>query len=130
MIQKSELIRQELLSRLEKEKLYLDPTLSLSKMSLLVGTNNTYLSVVINEGFGCNFNTLINKYRIECSKQQLEELKENNEDASTLAKRCGFSSTSAYYNAFKKITGISPKQYKAFAMLTKANKTQTRHVSA
>jgi len=104
-------IYKEVLYNLDSKQIYLDSSLSLIKLSSVVGTNTTYLSNSINKYFGCNFKTLINRYRIEYCKKLLGAnpisvpIKE-------IAKKCGFSSVSAFYASFKKITGISPVQYR------------------
>jgi len=48
----------------ENEKPYLQPDLSLSAVSKVIGTNRTYLSAVINSNFGVNFNVFVNQFRI------------------------------------------------------------------
>lgn len=104
-------IYKEVLYNLDSKQIYLDPSLSLIKLSSVVGTNTTYLSNSINKYFGCNFKTLVNRYRIEYCKKLL-----GNNPISVpikeIAKKCGFSSVSAFYASFKKITGISPVQYR------------------
>lgn len=104
-------IYKEVLYNLDSKQIYLDPSLSLIKLSSVVGTNTTYLSNSINKYFGCNFKTLINRYRIEYCKKLLS----NNPmsvPVKEIAKKCGFSSVSAFYASFKKVTGISPVQYR------------------
>lgn len=101
----------DILYTLDSQKVFLDPDISLIKLSSIIGTNTTYLSNAINKYFRCNFKTLINKYRIEYCKNIL------NTDTSILsvkemAKTCGFASVSAFYASFKKVTGVSPLQYK------------------
>lgn len=104
-------IYQEVLYNMDSKKIFLDSSLSLVKLSSVVGTNTTYLSNSINKHFGCNFKTLINQYRVEYCKKLLGAnplsvpIKE-------IARNCGFSSVSAFYASFKKITGISPVQYR------------------
>ncbi|WP_321425269.1 helix-turn-helix domain-containing protein [uncultured Bacteroides sp.] len=104
-------IYKTVLYNLDSKQIYLDSSLSLIKLSSMVGTNTTYLSNSINKYFGCNFKTLINRYRIEYCKNLLGtspisvSIKE-------ISKECGFSSVSAFYASFKKITGISPVQYR------------------
>ena len=101
----------DVLHTLDSQKVFLDPDISLIKLSSIIGTNTTYLSNAINKYFRCNFKTLINSYRVEYCKGIL-----NSETASLsvkeMAKACGFASVSAFYASFKKVTGVSPLQYK------------------
>lgn len=46
---------------------------SLSRLSELCGSRQEYVSQVINETFGCNFNELVNKYRIREACRRIED---------------------------------------------------------
>ena len=65
-------IYKEVLYNMDSKQIYLDPSLSLIKLSSAIGTNTTYLSNSINKYFGCNFKTLINRYRVEHCKKTVE----------------------------------------------------------
>ncbi len=99
-----------ILYNLEVRKVYLDPSLNLKKLSHLVGTNTTYLSNAINNYFKCNLKNLINSYRVEYAKYLLDKY---DEPIVNLPRKCGFTSRSVFYVAFKKEVGISPLQYVA-----------------
>lgn len=96
--------------KLEKEQLYLDTNLSLVKFSSIIGTNTTYLSNVVNDKFGCNLRTLINRYRINYAKALLESEETSIRE---LPERSGFASRSAFYVAFLRNTGYTPSEYYA-----------------
>lgn len=98
---------------IETKMIYLDSSINLSKFSLLLCTNTTYLSKVINIFFKCNLKTLLNKYRIEYAK---ELLKMEQCDFKTLPKRCGFASRSSFYAAFTKYEHIAPTNFRAHYM--------------
>lgn len=106
-------IYENILYCIENKMIYLDTTINLSKFSLLLCTNTTYLSKVINIFFKCNLKTLLNKYRIEYAK---ELLKMEHCDLKTLPKRCGFASRSSFYAAFMKYEHIAPTDFRAHHM--------------
>ena len=101
-------IERRVLALMENKKVYLDPDMSLQKLSSLTSTNETYLSNTVNDCFGCNFRTLLNKYRIEHAKFQI-----SNEGGlvKDIYKNCGFVSRSAFYRSFKQETGLTPLQF-------------------
>ena len=51
---------------LEVRQVFLDPKLSLKKLSEMIETNQTYLSNVVNRYFGCHLKELVNTYRGIC----------------------------------------------------------------
>lgn len=68
----------------------------------------TYLSNVVNKYFGCNLKELLNTYRVEYAK---ELLRSNKCSLDKVPEKSGFTSRSAFYSAFSKIAGESPKRY-------------------
>ena len=101
-------IYKSVLYLLEIRMVFLDASLSLKKLSTLVGTNQTYMSNVVNRYFGCNLKELINSYRVEYAKELLRNGKCLMKD---IPERCGFASKSAFYSAFRKMTGYRPVEY-------------------
>ncbi len=53
-----------LMEQIETNEIFLQPDLSLTTLSKEIGTNRTYLSNLINQQFGLNFNAFINQYRV------------------------------------------------------------------
>ena len=97
-----------ILYQLEIRQVFLDISLSLPRLGELLGTNQTYLSNVVNKYFGRNFKELVNSYRVEYAK---ELLRADRCGLDKMPERCGFKSKSAFYAAFGKITGMSPLYY-------------------
>ena len=80
---------------------YLEPDISLTNVSRMLGTNRTYLSTIINQQFGMNFNTYINYYRIK----YVNEYSKNNPKTSKedLVQLGGFGSKSTMLRAMNKM---------------------------
>lgn len=104
-------IYKSLLYFLEIKQVFLDPKLSLKKLSMMIETNQTYLSNVINRYFGCCLKKLVNSYRIEYGK---ELLRAGNCPLKELPQRSGFTSKSAFYAAFGRQSGYTPKRYMTY----------------
>lgn len=66
------LIYKTLLYQLEIRMVFLDSELSLKKLSVMIDTNQTYLSNVVNRYFECNLKGLLNRYRVEYAKELLQ----------------------------------------------------------
>lgn len=103
-------IYDNLLYLFDKKKIYLEPHITLSKLSLLLCTNTSYLSKTINRFFRCNLKSLLNRYRIGYAK---ELLKKKECDIRTLPERCGFLSRSTFYAAFARHGQTTPTDFRA-----------------
>jgi len=106
---------EELLSKLqifEDKKGFIQKGLTISKLASQLGTNSNYLSQVINEHKGVNFNKYLSQLRINYITLLLFEnrqyLKYNIE---TLAKECGMASRQNFSDLFFEINGIRPTDF-------------------
>lgn len=93
------------------EKLYLDPSLTLSALSDKIGINTHELSYVLNNGVGKNFYQFINELRTEEAKSLLLSDDTKHLDLFGIAIRAGFNSKTTFYTTFKKATKLTPKEY-------------------
>lgn len=100
-----------LLELIETGRAYENPELSLTGVARLLKTNPAIISKVINKGFGSNFNDFINQYRIEAVKLKLEAGEQKIQTLLGIAFDCGFNSKATFNRAFKKATGLSPKEW-------------------
>lgn len=105
-------IKNALIELLESEKLYLHPSLNINDLAEKLNTNQKYLSVVINDCFNKNFLTFINEYRINEAKAIIMSDTNQRYSIEGIGNMAGFNSRSAFFNAFKKITGMTPSAYK------------------
>jgi AraC-like DNA-binding protein len=100
------------LKRFESSKRFINKDISLAVLAGQLDSNTKYLSEIINTHYNVNFNTYINKLRINYI---IEKLKTDpnfiNYKISYLADNCGFSSHSSFATVFKSITGISPVKF-------------------
>jgi AraC-like DNA-binding protein len=101
----------KILDLLGKDKAYEDPELSLTQMAKQLGTNPSLLSKIINQGFQQNFNDFINNYRIEAVKEKLQSGEQKTQTLLGIAYDCGFNSKATFNRAFKKVNGVSPKEW-------------------
>jgi AraC-like DNA-binding protein len=70
------------------------------------------ISTAINTILNKNFNTYINQHRIKKAERLLKNKSLDNFSIEGIGKEVGFNSKSAFYSAFKKMTGMTPTAYK------------------
>ncbi|NQZ76155.1 MAG: AraC family transcriptional regulator [Ekhidna sp.] len=98
-------------SILENEKPFLDPELDLARLSKLTDIPPKKLSSIINQGFSKNFYELINHYRIETFKKNIESDRDHKLTLLGHALDSGFKSKSTFNEVFKKATGYTPSSF-------------------
>ncbi|WP_158250482.1 helix-turn-helix domain-containing protein [Aquimarina sp. I32.4] len=97
---------------MKEAKIYRDSTLGLDAMAKRLHISNNYLSQLVNKISKRNFTDYINRFRIEDAKLKLRNPHFANYTIIGIALESGFNSKSTFYSTFKKMTGISPKQYR------------------
>lgn len=104
-------IKAAIKSVLEKEKLYLKETLTLSELAESVQLTDKRLSTFINQELATNFYELVNQYRIAAFKSEIVLAENQNLTIWGVASKCGFNSKTSFNRIFKKTTGLTPSQY-------------------
>ncbi len=95
-----------------EDKVYLDPDLTMKKLAQKLKIPNNLLSRLINVRYKKNYNDFINYYRIQEARKLLTDPRERNNTISDIMYRCGFYSKSTFNTAFKKVSGMTPSQYR------------------
>lgn len=103
-------IYDNLMYLISEEKIHREPGLTIDKTARKLSTNQKYLSSTITSFWGDNFNNFINSYRIRDARQMI--LSSPAQPLQDVMEQCGFNSRTAFYMAFKKHTGMSPKKFK------------------
>jgi len=92
-------------------KIYENPSLTLSDVAAHMETHPKAISNLINQGFQMNFNDFVNHYRIEAVIEKMKSGEQNTKTLLGIALECGFNSKSTFNRAFKKNTSLSPKEF-------------------
>jgi AraC-like DNA-binding protein len=101
-------LKEKLLTFMESQKPFLNPDLTLRQLAVLMHSNTSVLSGVINQGFGKNFNDFINEYRVQSFQEAVKDEKNKNLTLVAIAYDCGFNSKATFHRAIKKFTGHVP----------------------
>ncbi|HMQ61122.1 MAG TPA: helix-turn-helix domain-containing protein [Flavilitoribacter sp.] len=95
----------------ETEELYRDPNLTAKRVAERLGTNIKYLSQVVNNVSGQNFQRFVNTYKVAAAKKALRSDSLENLTQFGIALQCGFKNKSTFYKVFKEFTGLTPREF-------------------
>lgn len=112
-----EFARQSLLARIEK---VLDDVqaisrkeFSITELADLVGSNRNYVSQVINDSYGKSFSSLLSDRRVREACVRLKDApRYGRYTVEAIAEGLGFKSRSNFAAVFKKVTGLTPTDYR------------------
>ncbi len=100
------------LKKFEEKKQFTQKGLTIQKLAVQLETNSNYLSQVINDEKGMNFNKYLGDLRIRYITQLLFEKNIYlNYTIDTLAKECGIASRQNFSDLFFEINGIRPTDF-------------------
>lgn len=104
----------DLLSRInalmEKEQLFRRKDLRIGDVATGLGTNSTYISASLNSQLGVSFPNYLARYRVDYAR----DLMRRNPDMrlSDVAEESGFANESSFFRSFKRLTGLTPSEWK------------------
>jgi len=102
----------KLLHYFQIEKPFLDKKLNISKVASNLQMTSNSLSFIINEELNKRFNDFVNEYRINLAKTYLIDSSMEYLTIEAIAHEVGFNSKSTFNSVFKKITGMTPSEFK------------------
>jgi AraC-like DNA-binding protein len=105
----------EILRRIDKEKLYLNPAFSVQDLCLTMNRSKRYISRAIAEGGGTNFVSLVNEFRVNEARRLLAGHFVELPSIVVMLEKTGFGSRQSFYRSFKMLTGFSPQEYMSWA---------------
>ena len=108
----------EIVRRIDKEKLYLNPAFSVHDLCLTMNRSRRYISKAIAEGGGTSFASLVNEFRVNEARRLLAGHTAELPSMVELAEKTGFGTRQSFYRSFKMLTGFTPQEYMSWAQKT------------
>lgn len=110
--EKASLLLEKLEKLMTRDKLYLDPELSLQQLSIELGTTTHQTSQLLNQMIKLSFFDYVNGLRVEHFKLLVNDPHKAHLSLLGLAYESGFNSKAAFHATVKKLTGHSPSALK------------------
>ena len=92
--------------------MYPSKKLTVKDLAREIGSNEKYVSNLINKKNNMNFSNFINIYRVDYAKLLLFDEEYSNFTIEAIGGLAGFNSKSGFNATFKKVTGLTPTQFK------------------
>ncbi len=97
---------------MREQKLYLEGQINLERFAEQIGLRARDVSAIINSHYHSNFFEFINGYRIEEAKRLLLADDAKDDTILDIIYKSGFNSQSAFHRFFKRITGVTPSEFR------------------
>ena len=104
-------LEREILALLAQEQWYLEPRFSLEELAERIGKSKHQVSRVLNSKEDRSFYELVNRFRVDHLKKMLADPSNAHLTILALGLASGFNSKASLNRIFKKITGLTPRQY-------------------
>lgn len=91
------------------DRLYLDPNLSLPKLSRHIRVPANHISQTLNTAVGMSFFDYVNRWRV---RSAIADVVDGGKGVLDIAFDHGFNARSSFYRAFRRETGLTPGEYR------------------
>lgn len=105
-------ILDDALAALARNRRFADSALTLRSLAEAADTTPHRLSEALNLHGGRSFNDLLNQARVQDAKRQLLDPSNDSFTIEGIAQAAGFKSRSAFYTTFRRLEGITPKDFR------------------
>ncbi len=94
------------------EKKFQDKTYSQTKLAEDLNVDKRYISAAFKLMLNTNYNTFVNKHRVAMAISLFTDRNYNQYNVEDIGHAVGFANRQSFYNAFRHIMGVTPKQYR------------------
>lgn len=100
------------LKLLRQQRYFRDPAITARRIAELIGCDHRAISAAIAISTGENFLRLLAKIRADEAARMLRDRRFAEWNAEEIGLHCGFASRQSFYNAFNRVWGCTPRQYR------------------
>ena len=105
-------MQEQIMNIIVMQKKYRDKEYSAQKLADEIGTSNRCISAVVNTRFHMNYSQYVNKHRVDEAMTVLVDKRYQKLTIEEVGNMVGFANRQAFYMAFYRFMGITPRQYR------------------
>jgi AraC-like DNA-binding protein len=105
-------MNRKLTAAMKEQMLFRQPNLTIQQLASVLSSPSKELTKFLNEQLQMNFSEYVNYHRIEYVKELINSSAAEKYTLVSLAELSGFASKSSFNATFKKVTGLTPSDYK------------------
>lgn len=105
-------ILDKIIHEFENREYFTENLASLSDLAKKIGESPHHVSQVMNEKLDKSFFELLASYRVAKAKEIISDDRENALTIEEISEMVGYNSRTAFNNAFRKISGVNPSEYR------------------
>ncbi len=105
-------LKDRFLELFEKQHIYRQCDLKITQISMILHTNRTYISNLINTEFNSTFSDFVNRYRVAEARKLLADSKQQNYSLNYVSEASGFGSVNSFIRIFRESEGITPGKFR------------------
>lgn len=102
----------KIVKELAVKERYMDPKLTANMLVKEMKTNSRAFAAAMQIRFNANFNTAVNRYRVERSLAMMKNRRNNSMTCEEIGLSCGFANRQSFYNAFSRMMKETPATYR------------------
>lgn len=95
-----------------QEKRYCAPDFSAEKMAKMLGVSACKLSRILKSEYGMSYTNIVHTHRIQDAMHHLQDKRLAPCSIDDIGFMVGFRNRQSFFNAFRKVTGTTPEQYR------------------
>ena len=94
------------------ERKFQDKDFTAEKLADELGVDKRYISATLGKMYNTKYNNFVNRHRVAFAVALLTDKQHHDMNVEDIGLMAGFASRQSFYNAFKKIMGMTPIKYR------------------
>lgn len=105
-------LRDGILYILKTKKMYKDNSYTVKQLAEDLKTNVRYIALVLDDCYGMNYKSFVNKFRVEDAMTMLRDKAYGDVCVEDIGTAVGFMNKQSFFTNFTKVTGTTPQRYR------------------